>query len=82
MAKFELTQNALITMELDMTQQKSEHGILSMNAHSNAIDGVDINKYSNILFDNIEIDKKWRAAVALYKHNTDIVSLLPWTHIP
>ena len=33
--------------------------------HSKLKDGIDINKYSNVLYNNIDINKKWRAAVML-----------------
>ena len=43
--------------------------------HSKVIDGVNIDEYSNILFDDIDIKKKWRAAVAIWRGD-DVVSLM------
>ena len=64
--QFEYGQNSLLTMELDMTQQDNDHGILMVTVNSKVKDGVNIDDHSDILFDDIDINKKWRAAVAIY----------------
>ena len=76
--KFVYEDNHLITMKLDLTQEKNKHGILSCVIHSKLRDGIDIDQYSNVLWDDIDINKKWRAAVAISDQTNDIVSLLPF----
>ncbi len=74
--QFHFEDDHLVTMELDLTQEKNEHGILSFIMHSKVNGGIDISQYSNILYDDIDINKKWRAAIAIC-HSNDATSLLP-----
>ena len=73
--QFEYESNDLITMKLDLTQEKSQHGILSCIMHSKVKDGVNIDEYSNVLWDDIDVNQKWRATIAMYK-DTDSVTLV------
>ena len=54
-------------MELDLTQKENENGILRFvidDKHNKGIDTIEtVGKYSNICFDTIDIDKKYRLAV-------------------
>ena len=75
--QFEYQDNHLVTMILDLSQEKNKKGVLSFIMHSAIKQGVDINEYSNILYDNIDVNKKWRAAIAIYDFMNDGVSLLP-----
>ena len=71
-----------ITMTLDMTQEKGEHGILSFEYHMKPKDYINEiktdGKYTNIAWDNIDIDKKYRIAFSIFNTAADkVIELLP-----
>ena len=76
--QFILEKNDMISMKLDLTQKVNKNGILSFVYHSKVKSGVDISKCSNIVDGKIDINKEYRAAVALYTPQRDAISLLPF----
>ena len=79
--QFECKEDDLITMELDLTQEDKDDGILRYIIHSaskHADNEISMEgQYSNILYDNIDINRKWRAAVSFENHDEDVFTLLP-----
>ena len=68
--QFEIDRRPLkITMEFDMTQTKCEYGVLSYILHNKKKEEVKEirtnEEYTNIGYDNIDINKKYRFAVAI-----------------
>ena len=56
----------ILTMELDLTQEKHDNGILSFTFHMPREDGSVIsNNISNIAWDDIDVNKVYRAAICL-----------------
>ena len=59
----------MFTMELDMTQTQSEYGVLKYIIHAKPRDGIKQirtdGEYTNIAYDNINIDRKYRLGVAI-----------------
>ena len=59
----------VIMMELDMTQDVKEHGILKYIIHNEKKEDVEIirtdEEYTNIAYDDIDIDKKYRHPVSI-----------------
>lgn len=70
----------VISMELDMTQTKNKRGILSVMIHEKKRDGImEIRidgQYSNIVYDNIDITKKYRAVFAFAEDSDKWTELL------
>ena len=60
----------IVVMELDLTQNENENGILRYSfPEESTVDGSDVKtngEYTNIAYDNIDITKAYRAAVAIY----------------
>ena len=58
-----------ITMELDMTQRKCKHGVLRYIVHNKKKERVKEirtnDKYTNIGYDNIDINKEYRFAISV-----------------
>ena len=73
----------IVTMELDLTQNENEKGILRYTfPEESTADGEDLKtngKYSNIAYDDIDISKGYRAAVATFTTEppATTVELLP-----
>ena len=69
-----------MTMELDLTQKKSDNGVLKFIMHHKPKRNVNLIKsdgiYSNIAFDDIDIDKEYRAAFDIGGKDVS-VQLLP-----
>eukprot|EP01084_Bolivina_argentea_P175844 304429_1 len=66
----------VITMKLDLTQKCSKCGILSYEIDNCKLrNNIVNNTYSNIAYDDIDINKDYRCAVALY-HEGNIISIL------
>ena len=79
--QFEIEKNDTITMQLDMTQQISDKGLLFCSIHSKTKSDIKEvrtdGQYSNVLYE-VDINKKWRAAVAIKRYSDDIISLLSY----
>lgn len=74
--QFEFKKGDVITMELDLTNDK---GQLKFQFHSERIASKSSKPLpSNICFDDIDVNKKWRAAVAIRQPNEDHMWLLPY----
>ena len=73
--QFNFKANDIITMELDLTQ---DEGILKFDFSAEMEKDVSFSDLeSNIFCDDIDTNKKWRAAVALFRVQGDTVCLLP-----
>ena len=71
--QFEIdNQPKVITMELDMTQQEYKNGVLKYIFHNKPKQSVKQirtdGEFSNIAFDNIDITKEYKLAVALSRY--------------
>ena len=59
----------IITMELDMTQKEGDHGKLKYIVHNETKKGIEMirtdGEYTNIAFDIIDVDKKYRFAFGI-----------------
>ena len=60
--------NLIISMELDMTQKENSNGILKYIIHNEVKDDIETvrtdDKYSNIAYDNVDINKEYRMSVS------------------
>ena len=72
--QFELGQGDMVTMELDLTK---ETGILRFTIHSQLKNEIVDKEFNNIFDDEIDVDRKWRAAVAI-SSSSSIIKLLPY----
>ena len=67
--QFEIYNDEMITIELDMTQRDNEDGILRYIIHNEVImDDADIlthDEYTNVAYDDVDIDTKYRLVVAM-----------------
>ena len=78
--RFRFKKNDMITMELDLTKQK---GVLSFTFHAEYKSYLYLSKDlpSNVAYNDVDVDKQWRGAVAICDPELDIVSLLPYNPI-
>ena len=60
--QFEMKRGDMITMELDLTKEK---GILRFTIYAQLKNKTVDEQFNNIYSDEIDVDKKWRAAVAI-----------------
>lgn len=72
--QFNIWNDETMTVLLDMTQKEYKHGVLKYILHNEPImNDLQIEthgRYSNIAYDNLDIDKKYRLAVAISQYNT------------
>lgn len=86
--KIEQSGERVLTMELDLTQSKHKHGLLSFKFHHELRRGLKISEfksdaeYTNIVYDTIDVNKKYRAAFSLSNQGTSIelLSEVPLFH--
>ena len=76
--QYKLKQGDIITMILDLTQ---ENGILSFEFHGQLEEDKSnkqtAEEFSNVFHDKLDVDKEWRAAIAIAS-SSHFVSLLPY----
>ena len=67
--QFKTDHGFVMTITLDMTQQKGDHGILSYEFHMKPKDEIDEirtdGEYTNVAWDDVDIDKEYRIAFSI-----------------
>ena len=76
--QFKFKTGDIIIMTLDLTQEKNENGVLSFDIDAELIEQNETEDevvYSQILYDDLDINKQYRMAVSMQR-DTDEISLL------
>ena len=64
--QFDFDEGDIITMILDLSQERNKNGVLSFEMNAELQDNEEEMETDNVLFDDLDVDKEYRMVVSIY----------------